>query len=74
MLKEYRCTRNAPYLQQCLGHDDLSVRQGYYLMAASESEAWQKMAVRFPEEAFEGFTIQSWSQFNVSVVEVERFD
>jgi len=41
-------------------------------MAASESEAWQKMAVRFPEEANDGFTIQSWSQFDVSVTEIQR--
>ena len=72
MLKEYRCTRNAPYLQQCIGHNDLSARQGYYLLAVSESEAWQKMAVRFPEEAFDGFTIQSWSEFDVSVTEIKR--
>jgi len=70
MPKEYRCTRNASYSHQCLGHDDLSARQGYYLMAESSEEAWQKMACRFPEETLEGFTVQEWEGSDISVVEV----
>jgi hypothetical protein len=71
MPKEYRCTRNASYSHQCLGHDDLSARQGYYITAASEEEAWQKMATRFPEEVKEGFTVQEWEGFDVVVEEVK---
>ena len=74
MPKEYRCTRNALYSHQCLGHDDLSARQGYYIMAASEEEAWQRMATRFPEEVIEGFTVQEWQGFDVVVEEVKDED
>lgn len=72
MQREFRCTRNAPYSHQCLGHDDLSARQGYYIMAADSEEAWERMACRFPEETGVGFTVQEWQGFNVTVVEVAR--
>jgi hypothetical protein len=72
MPKEYRCTRNALYTHDCLGHDDITVRQGYYIKANSEEEAWQKMATRFPEEVGAGFTVQEWESFNVRVVEIKR--
>ena len=32
------------------------------------------MAVRFPEETSEGFTVQEWESFNVTIVEVEDED
>lgn len=70
MLKEFRCTRNALYSHDCLGHEDISARQGYYIMAASKEEAWQRMATRFPEETKEGFTVEEWQGFDVTVVEV----
>lgn len=73
-MKEYRCTRNASYSHQCLGRDDLSARQGYYIMASSQEEAWEKMAVRFPEETGEGFTVEQWQGGDVTVVEVARED
>jgi len=69
MEREYRCTRNALYSHQCLGYHDLSARQGYYIMAASQEEAWEKMASRFPKETEEGFTVQEWEGFDVAVVE-----
>ena len=72
MLKEFRCTRNALYSHDCLGHEDISARQGYYIMAASEEEAWQRMATRFPEEAGDGFTVEQWQGGDVTVVEVVR--
>jgi hypothetical protein len=72
MHKEYRCTRNALYTHDCLGHDDITARQGYYLWASSKEEAWQKMAVRFPEETNEGFTVQEWEGFDVIVEEIKR--
>lgn len=70
MQKEYRCTRNATYSHKCIGHDDLTARQGYYIKASSEEEALQKMAVRFPEEMSYGFTVQEWQGFNVTVEEI----
>lgn len=73
-MKEYRCTRNAPYSHQCLGHNDLTPRQGYYIMAASQEEAWEKMAMRFPEETNKGFTVEEWPGGDVTVVEVKRKD
>lgn len=63
MPKEYRCTRNALYQHDCTGRDDLRERQGHYIWAESEEEAWEKMAIRFPEET-EGF--------DVRVVEMRR--
>ncbi|MDF5722152.1 MAG: hypothetical protein PUP91_17025 [Rhizonema sp. PD37] len=72
MTKEYRCTRNALYTHDCLGHDDITARQGYYIVADIEEEAWQKMATRFPEEVKDGFTVQQWESFDVKVVEVTR--
>ena len=47
MQKEYRCTRSALYTHDCLGHDDITVRQGYYIKADSEEEALQRMATGF---------------------------
>lgn len=68
-LKEYRCTRNAQYTGNCVGRDDITARQGYYIHAHSEEEAWQQMASRYPQETAAGFTIQDWSEHsNKSVV------
>lgn len=71
-MKEYRCTRNASYAHGCIGRDDLTARQGYYIHANNAEEAWQKMAIRFPNETEAGFTVQEWESFNVTVVRVER--
>ncbi len=71
-MKEYRCTRNAPYSHKCLGHNDPTEGQGYYLKANSAEEAWQKMAIRFSDETSAGFTVQEWESSNVKVVKVER--
>ncbi len=73
-MREYRCTRNALYLHDCLGRDDITARQGYYIDAESTEEAWEKMATRFPEEAEAGFTVEEWQSFDVKVVEVKRDD
>ncbi len=71
-MKEYRCTRNAMYSHQCIGHDDLTARQGHYIQANSIEEAWQKMAIKFPEETEAGFTVQEWKGFNVKVLEIRQ--
>lgn len=74
MLKEYRCTRNALYSHDCLGHNDTRARQGFYIMASSQEEAWEKMACRFPEETNEGFTVDEWQGGDVKVIEIRRED
>lgn len=71
-MKEYRCTRNASYSHNCIGRDDLTARQGYYIHADSVEEAWQRMAIRFPEEASAGFTVEEWQSFDVRVVELKQ--
>ena len=72
MSKEYRCTRNALYQHDCTGRDDIRERQGHYIQAQSEEEAWQIMATRYPEETLFGFTVEEWIPSNVRVVEVHR--
>ncbi|MCC0179183.1 hypothetical protein I4641_19645 [Waterburya agarophytonicola K14] len=74
-MTEYRCTRNALYSHDCTGRDDLRERQGHYIHASSEEEAWQIMAIRYPEETRAGFTVQNWSENSsksVVVLRVER--
>lgn len=76
-LTEYRCTRNADYTGNCVGRDDISARQGYYLYAHSEEEAWQQMAARYPNETEAGFTVQDWSEHSnksVVILRVEHDD
>lgn len=72
MQKEYRCTRNALYAHNCIGYDDITARQGYYIQAATAEEAWERMAIRFPEETSVGFTVQDWEGVNVVIEEVKR--
>lgn len=73
-MKEYRCTRNASYSHHCIGHEDITARQGYYIKANSAKEALEKMFIRFPEEVKEGFTVEEWKTFNVKIVEIRRND
>ena len=76
-LTEYRCTRNASYTCDCTGRDDITARQGYYIHAHSEEEAWQQMASRYPEETAAGFSVQDWSEHSgksVTVLRVEQDD
>ncbi|MDJ0726223.1 MAG: hypothetical protein QNJ38_14005 [Prochloraceae cyanobacterium] len=72
-MKEYRCTRNEPYKHDCIGHDDITARQGHYIMANCAEAAWQEMAKRYPQETELGFTVQEWeSPGNVVILRVER--
>jgi len=73
-MKEYRCTRNASYSHNCLGHHDTTARQGYYIQANTDEEAWEKMAMRFPTEVDTGFTVEVWQSFDVKVVGIKRDD
>jgi hypothetical protein len=59
-MKEYRCTRNAPYTHPCDGHSDFSARNGYYIRVETAQEARAIMVERFPEEASFGFTVDEW--------------
>lgn len=71
-IREFRCTRNAPYQHDCAGRDDIRERQGRYIWAETEEEAWQEMAKLYPNETTFGFTVQEWESFDVKVVEVKR--
>ena len=42
----------------------------HYIQASTKEEAWQKMAIRFPEETHEGFTVTEWEGFNVQIFDV----
>jgi hypothetical protein len=70
MKKEYRCTRNALYLHDCTGRDDLRERQGHYIWATSEEDAWEEMARRYPQETLVGFTVHEWEGGNTVIMEV----
>lgn len=59
-MKEYRCTRNAPYAHPCDGRSDQGARNGYYIRAETAQDALQIMTDRFPQEASPGFTIDEW--------------
>lgn len=72
-LIEFRCTRNTPYTHNCLGRDDWSVRQTYFIMARDRDEALAKMAELFPDDT-EGFTATKWQGFDVTVVEIRNED
>lgn len=56
--KTYRCTRNAPYMHKCIGRDDVSARQGHYVMGEKVEDAIKEMVKRYPDEVEEGFTVQ----------------
>lgn len=67
-LYEFRCTRNTSYTHDCLGRDDISARQGYYIKARDADDAIRQMAERFPEDTA-GFTATKWQGFDVRVEE-----
>ena len=77
-MTEYRCTRNFPYPEDDPDNlEHLSFRQGHYIRAESEQEAWQQMASRYPNETSVGFTVQNWSEHlgkSVTNFRVERDD
>ena len=80
-LQEYRCGQkstdvrdSALYQHDCAGCSDIKERQGHYIQAQSEEEAWQIMATRYPEETAAGFTVEEWAGGNVQIVEVKRDD
>jgi formylmethanofuran dehydrogenase subunit E len=71
-MREFRCTRNALYLHDCSGRNDIRERQGHYISAQTEEEAWQEMARRYPSETKYGFTVKPHERFDVKIVEVKR--
>jgi hypothetical protein len=60
-MTQFRCTRNTPYEKGCPGYDNLSARQGYYITAETEHEAYMEMARRFPGDHL-GFAVQVWKE------------
>ena len=60
-MNEYRLTRRAPYSNpNCLGHTDLSARQGYYVVASTEAGAQEAFYKRYPQYKNEGIDVQLW--------------
>ena len=65
---EWRCTRNVFYRNKnCMGHDDFSTRQGYYIRADTEVEALMQMVRQFPQDvidqsAVNAFTVDKWRE------------
>lgn len=49
-MKTYRFTLDNLYKHDCLGRDDVSVRQGHYVEARSEVDAWRQIRERFPND------------------------
>ena len=48
---EYRCTRTELYNDpHCMGHKNLSDREGHYIHTDSEQEALAKMKSNYPSE------------------------
>lgn len=69
VLNEYRCTRSDLYSHNCIGRDDLTARQGHYVVARSEEEALEEMRRRHPAER--NFTVAIWKK-NVYVPQFLR--
>lgn len=59
-LNEYRCTRNSIYKKGSLGYLDMSVREGYYILAYSRDGALRQMMLRYPNEV--DFTCDLWRE------------
>jgi hypothetical protein len=59
-MREFRCTRNASYEHDCYGKDNVTARQGHYILAINEEAALLEMAWRYPSEVEAGFTVQEW--------------
>ncbi len=57
-MNEYRCTRSALYKHACAGRDDVTARQGHYVMAADEADARRQLCDDFPEDNGD-FTVQN---------------
>ena len=58
--KEFRCTRNSLYQGESnLGKDNLSAREGHYVVADSEDAALDRMSELFPDDR-RGFTADFW--------------
>lgn len=60
MMNEYRVTRDTLYANpHCVGHKDLTARDGHYIKAASQEDALMEMKKRYPHDVH-GFTVQFW--------------
>lgn len=68
-MKEYRCTRTTPYgraySEGAPAFKDLSARQGHYVFAQDEVDAYNQLAKKFPEDIagkslMKTFTVTLW--------------
>ena len=72
VVNEYRCTRSDLYKEvTCVGHHDLSARNGHYIVTSTPDEAFAEMQKRYPDE--KGFTVTLWKQnvYTYTVLTVE---
>lgn len=61
-MNEYRCTRGSLYRHPCFGHDDLTARQGHYVVAKDEIDAILEMRRMFPHDPENSFTAHLWKK------------
>ncbi len=57
-LNEYRCTRNSLYREGSIGYNDMSARDGHYILAYNRDGALRQMMLRYPNEV--DFTCDLW--------------
>ena len=72
VVNEYRCTRSDLYKNvTCVGHLDLTAREGHYIMTSTQDEALAEMQKRYPDES--GFTVHLWKKnvYTYTVLTVE---
>lgn len=69
MANEYRCTRSKLYGPESLGFNDVTAREGHYIIARTEDGARQEMIRRFvgPDAEMYGwgkvrFTVDLWKE------------
>jgi len=68
MLNEYRCTRSVIYNEKgCPGHLDETSRQGHYIVAETETEAFKSMAILYPDDAGDMKVNDDRSVFTVAI-------
>jgi hypothetical protein len=65
-LNEYRFTRPHLYSSPgCPGHKDPRARQGYYVIATSEPEAYKEVLRRYPEFTGQKLDVEFWRHMPV---------
>lgn len=60
VVNEYRCTRSDLYKHDCFGREDLSARDGHYIVSFTAEAALEEMKRRYPAE--KNFTVDLWKE------------